>query len=216
MLRDRLRIGPLLALGAVLVIGACGDPDDEALGHRPGLTGGWSTAGCELAREPENVVVGDLTLPATPAELDAAIARIDHGGRGDFADSYAGLEVDQQRVRAVVYRVPSEDFDDFIRRSAENACIVVRDAPYSNTGLAVWHDRVLADLPFWTNRGIRIVTIGARHDGAGVEIGTRDIDRARLELPARYGSRAPLVFVQQAQVYPLSTPSAPTAIPPGT
>jgi hypothetical protein len=215
MLRDRLRIGPLLALGAVLVIGACGDPDDEALVHRPGVTGGWSTAGCELARKPESVAVGDLVLPATPADLDAAITRIDHGGRGDFADSYAGIEVDQRRVRAIVYRVPSEAFDDFIRQTAENACIVVRDAPYSTTGLAVWHDRVLADLPFWTNRGIRIVTIGARHDGSGVEIGTRDLDRARLELPARYGSRAPLAFVEQAPVYPLPTPTLPAATPPG-
>ena len=216
MHRDRLWIGPLLALGAVLVIGACGDPDDEGLGHRPGLSGSWSTAGCELAREPENVAVGDLTLPATPAELETAIGRIDQGGRGDFADSYAGLEVDQQRVRAIVYRVPSAAFDDFIRRTAENTCIVVRDAPHSSTALAVWHDRVLADLPFWTDRGIRIVTIGARHDGAGVEIGTRDVERARLELPARYGSRAPLVFVRQAPVNPLTAPAVPTAAPPGS
>jgi len=205
MLRDRLRLGPLLALGVVLVIGSCGYPHDEAPGNRPGLTGGWRTAGCGLARDPANVAVGDLTLPATPAELDAAIGRIDHGGRGDFAGSYAGLEVDQKQVRAIVYRVPSEAFDDFIRRTAENTCIVVRDAPHSMTDLAVWHDRVLADLPFWTDRGIRIVTIGARHDGSGVEIGTRDLDRAKLELPARYGSRAPLVFVNQAPVRPLTT-----------
>jgi len=209
MLRDRLRIGPLLALGAVLVIGSCGDPDDEALGHRPGLTGGWSTAGCELARQPASVALGDLTLPATPADLDAAIARIEQGGRGDFAGSYAGLEVDQQQVRAIVYRVPSESFDDFIRHTAENTCVVVRDAPHSMTDLAIWHDRVLADLPFWTDRGIRIVTIGARHDGSGVEIGTRDLDRAKLELPARYGSRAPLVFVYQAPVNPLTATAPP-------
>ena len=208
MLRDRLRLGPLLALGAVLVIGACGDPNDESLGQRPGLTGGWRTAGCELARDPASVA-------ATPAQLDAAMARIDQGGRGDFADSYAGLEVDQQQVRAIVYRVPSEDFDDFIRRTAENTCIVVRDARYSSTDLAVWHDRVLADLPFWTDRGIRIVTIGARHDGSGVEIGTRDLERARLELPARYGSRVPLVFVQKPQVNLLPTAPVPAAAPPG-
>lgn len=214
MLRDRLRIGPLLALGTVLVIGACGDANDEALGNPPAMTGGWSTAGCELARDPDSVAAGNLALPATPAQLDAAMARIDQGGRGDFADSYAGLEVDQQRVRAIVYRVPSATFDDFIRRTAENTCIVVRDAPHSSTDLAVWHDRVLADLPFWTDRGIRIVTIGARHDGSGVEIGTRDLDRARLELPARYGSRAPFIFVKQAPVNPLPSPPVPTAGPP--
>jgi hypothetical protein len=202
MLRARFRIVPCLALGAILMIGGCGDPEEQAL--TPGLTGGWSTAGCELAREPTSVTVGGISMPATPAALDAAIARIDRGGRGDFKDSYAGLEVDQEHVRAVVYRVPSAHFDDFIRQAAESACIVVRDAAHSSADLATWHDRVLADLSFWTARGIRIVTIGARHDGTGVEVGTQDIERARLELPARYGSRAPLIFVEQGPVRPLS------------
>jgi hypothetical protein len=197
-----LRLVPCLALGAILMIGGCGDPEDEA--STPNPNSGWSTAGCELARQPESLTVGGLTMPTTPAALEAAIGRIDHGGRNDFRDSYAGLEVDQNLVRAVVYRVPSARFDDFIRQAAENTCIVVRDAPHSTADLGVWHDRVLADLSFWTARGIRIVTIGARHDGSGVEIGTQDVDRARLELPARYGSRAPLVFVDQGPVRPLS------------
>jgi hypothetical protein len=197
-----LRLLPCLALGAILMIGGCGDPEDEAL--TPSLTGAWSTAGCEIARQPESLAVGGLTMPTTPAALDAAIGRIDHGGRNDFRNSYAGLEVDQKRVRAVVYRVPSAPFDDFIRQAADNTCIVVRDAPHSAADLGVWHDKVLSDLSFWTACGIRIVTIGARHDGSGVEIGTQDLDRARLELPARYGSRAPLVFVDQGPVQPLT------------
>lgn len=203
MLRDQYRIVPGLALAAALMISGCGDPGDDVLAHGP--AGGWSTAGCELARQPESITVGAVTMPATPGALRAAMTRIDEGGRGDFQESYAGLEVDQQLVRAVVYRVPSPRFDEFIRQAAENACIVVRDAPHSVAELAGWHDRVLADLAFWTARGIRIATIGARHDGTGVEIGTQDLDRARLELPARYGSRAPLVFVEQGPVAPLAT-----------
>jgi hypothetical protein len=196
-----LRLLSCLTLGAILVIGGCGDPDEDTL--TPGLTGGWSTAGCELARQPESMTVGDLTMPTTPAALDAAIGRIDHGGRQDHSDSYAGIEVDQEFVRAIVYRVPSARFDDFIRQAAENTCIIVRDAPHSAAALGVWHDRVVADLSFWTARGIRIVTIGARHDGTAVEVGTQDPDRARLELPARYGSRAPLLIVDGAPVHPL-------------
>jgi hypothetical protein len=197
-----LRLVPCLALGAILMIGGCGDSHDEAL--TPAPTGGWSTAGCELARQPESITVGGLAMPTTPAELEAAMGRIDRGGREDFKESYAGLEVDQQLVRAVVYRVPSAGFDDFIRRAAENTCIVVRDAPHSAADLSVWHDRILEDVSFWTARGIRIVTIGARHDGSGVEVGTQDPDRARLELPARYGSRAPLLIVDHGPVHPLS------------
>jgi hypothetical protein len=207
MLRDRFRIVLGLLLGTILMIGGCGDPDDDTMA--PGPSGGWHTAGCELARQAESITVGTVSMPSTPAALEAAIARIDEGGRGDFKDSYAGLEVDQQRVRAVVYRVPSAGFDDFIRQAAGNACIWVRDAAHSVADLGVWHDRVLADLGFWTARGIRIATIGARHDGAGVEIGTQDLDRARLELPARYGSRAPLVFIEEGPVVPLSAPAVP-------
>ncbi|MEV6843373.1 hypothetical protein [Actinoplanes sp. NPDC051411] len=195
-----LRLVSGLTLGAILMIGGCGDPDDEAL--TPAPAGGWSTAGCELARQPESIMVGGLTMPTTPAALDAAITRIDQGGRHDFRESYAGIEVDQERVRALVYRVPSAPFDDFIRQAAQNTCIVVRDAPHSAADLGTWHDRIVADLSFWTARGIRIVTIGARHDGSGVEVGTQDPDRARLELPARYGSRAPLVIVDAAPVQP--------------
>jgi len=152
---------------------------------------------------PETVTVGDTVLPATPPALESVMAEIDRAGRGAHADSFAGLEVDQKQVRAIVYRVPSAAFDEFIRGSAGNTCVVVRDAPHSTKDLAVWHDKVLADLPFWTNRGIRIVSIGARHDGTGVEIATQDLHRADLELPARYGARAPLLFVESAPARPL-------------
>jgi hypothetical protein len=106
-------------------------------------------------------------------------------------------------VRAIVYRVPSAAFDDFIRQAAGNVCIVVRDAVHSARDLAVWHDRVLADLPYWSHHGVRIVTVGAKHDGSGVEIGTTDVPHTRSELLARYGGEAPLIFVEQAPVRPL-------------
>jgi hypothetical protein len=196
-----------LAIGTLLMT-ACGDAD-ETVDEQAGLTGGWRTAGCEFSVAPQTVTIGGVTMPATPPELDAVIARIDRAGRGDFAGSYAGVEVDEQQVRAVVYRVPSAAFDDFIRRQADNACVIVRDAAHSTSELAVWHDRVLADIPFWTSRGIRIVTIGARHDGVGVEVGTRDLDRARMELPARYGGRAPLILLAEGPVSPLATTAPP-------
>jgi len=216
MFHDRFRIGPLLVVGAVLMIGGCGDGEDWPALDEPGVTGGWSTAGCELVRLPEHVTVAGVTMPATPAKLDAVMARIDQAGRGDFADSYAGQQVDQGRVRAIVYRVPSAAFDDFIRRAAEDTCIVVRDAAHSAVDLAYWHDRVLADLAYWTEQGIRIATIGARHDGTGVEVGSRDVARAKRELPARYGSRAPLVFVEEGPIVPLASPPRRPAGPPGS
>jgi hypothetical protein len=211
MRHDRIRAG-LLLLAAMLVTSACGEPPQVP---PVGLTGGWETAGCSFTRPPVTMTVGGRTLPATPPSLDAAMARIERGGRDDYPDSYAGLEVDQQRVRAVVYRVPSADFDNFIRLSAEDTCVVVRDSLHGLRELNQWHDRVVADLDMWAARGIRIVTVGARHDGFGVEVGTRDVERARAELPARYGEQAPLIFIEQGPVTPLAQPGPPKAVQPG-
>jgi hypothetical protein len=154
-------------------------------------------------------------MPVTPPALAAAMARIDRGGRTEHTDSYAGLEVDQQRVRAIVYRVPSAEFDDFVRNSAEDTCVVVRDAAHALAELTAWHDRIVADLRMWGDRGVRISTVGARHDGIGVEVGTPDVTRTRIELFTAYGRRAPLVFVEEGPVTPLTSPTVPTVPQPG-
>jgi hypothetical protein len=202
-----------LLLGVALMTGACGS-EHGAEASEPGLTGGWSTAGCEFSRMPQTVTMGDSTMPVTPPELDAAMARIDQGGRTDHADSYAGIEVDQEQVRAIVYRVPSATFDDFIRRTAENTCITVRDAAHALTELATWQDRLVADLPTWTARGVQIFTVGTRHDGAGVEVGVKDVTQAKDQLLARYGRHAPFIFVEQDPVRPMPAPAATPHIAP--
>jgi hypothetical protein len=199
----RLRAG-LLLLAAVLVTSACAEPPQVP---PVGLTGGWSTAGCEFTRPPVTTTVGERTMPSTPPALDAAMGRIERGGRADYPASYSGIEVDQELVRAVVYRVPSAEFDDFIRLTAEDTCIVVRDSLHGLRELTRWHDRVATDLGMWTAQGVRIVTISTRHDGFGVEVGTQDVERARTILPAHYGESAPLIFIEQGPVTPLAQPT---------
>ena len=210
MRRYRCLLGRL-AFGAVLMTGSCGEPEPAV----PGIIGGWTTAGCEFSRAPETLTVGGRTMPTTPRGLEEAIGRIDEGGRSVHPASYAGIEVDQQRVRAVVYRVPSAPFDDFIRAAARDTCVFVRDAEHGLAELTTWHDRVRADLAAWQARGVFIATIAARHDGAGVEIGTPDIDRARAELPRHYGRGAPLILVEQGPVVPLGDTGVPVAPQPG-
>ncbi|MFI7597031.1 hypothetical protein [Actinoplanes sp. NPDC049681] len=210
MRRFRCVLGGLL-LGAVFMTGACDEPEAA----EAGLVGGWTTAGCEFSRAPETTTVAGHTVPVTPDALAAAMARIDAGGRAHHADSYAGLEVDQQRVRAIVYRVPSAAFDDFIRQTANNTCIFVRDAEHSLRELARWQDHITADLEAWHSRGVRISTIAARHDGVGVEIGTQDLERAREQMPRHYGRTAPLIFIEEGPVTPLPSAGIPTAPQPG-
>ncbi|MEV6350016.1 hypothetical protein [Actinoplanes sp. NPDC051851] len=200
----RERLGRLLLAGVVLMAG-CGEADGAEQAETSGPAGEWRTAGCEFSRVPQHATMGGTRMLVTPAPLGAAIGRIDQGGRQRFPESYAGVEVDQLHVRAIVYRVPSEAFDAFLRETARDVCLVVRDAAHGVEELATWHDRIVADLPHWAGAGVRIVTVGSRHDGAGVEIGTRDIDRARRELSGRYGPEAPLVFVEEGPVTPLTS-----------
>jgi hypothetical protein len=162
----------------------------------------WSTDGCARPRTPRTATLGGVAMAVTPPELAAAMDRIDRAGRRDHPDSYAGLEVDQRLVRAVVWRVPSAAFDDVVRRAAADACVEVRDAPHGLAELTAWHDRIVADLPAWAEQGVRVSTVGARHDGAGVEVGAPDVEHARRALTARYGGAAPLVFVRQEPVTP--------------
>lgn len=176
----------LLLTGMVLMTG-CAEPAPGA-----GPPGEWSTAGCAVRR------------PASAAAdaLAAAMTRIEEGGRAHHRESWAGLEVDEPAVRAIVYRVPSAAFDDFVRQAAQDACVVVRDAAYSLAELTALHQRIVADLPHWQALGIRIATVGARNDGAGVEVGTQDPVAARAALPERYAG-APVIVVQQGPVLPL-------------
>lgn len=199
-----------LLLAAALMTSAC----DPAGRPEPiGLTGGWTTAGCAFSREPHTVTVAGHTTLVTPPDLAAAMARIEQGGRQEYADSYAGLEVDQRRVHAVVYRVPSAAFDDFVRAAAENTCILVRDAAHGLAELSAWQERLVADLDAWGAQGVAITTVGARHDGAGVEVGTPDVVGTRAALLRRYGRAAPLIFVEQGPVTPLSVPPRPSGPP---
>ncbi|GAA1599399.1 hypothetical protein GCM10009828_026820 [Actinoplanes couchii] len=200
----RERVVRLLLAGAlVMTAAACGEGDGfRADGAGP--TGDWRTVGCEFSRPAQYTTSGRHRMLVTPPGLAAVMERIDRGGRERFADSFAGLEVDQEKVRAVIYRVPSGDFDDFVRASAGDECVVVRDAAHPLSELTTWHERVVADLAFWSAQGLHITTVGGRHDGSGVEVGTRDLEPTRRALLGRYGEHAPLIFVAEGPFRPLA------------
>lgn len=144
-------------------------------------------------------------------DLNAAAARIEHLGRTDFPHSYAGLAVDEARHVVTIYRVPLAGFDAAARAAASPMVVEMRDAPFSATTLGALHDRIVADLDHWRRRGLTIHTVGARHDGTGVEVGASDVAAARSELAERYGAQAPIVVVPQGPVVPLTMPGPATS-----
>lgn len=148
-------------------------------------------------------LIGTAAVPGTPNHLDPVLGRIEQEGRARFAESYAGLEVMPDQLSAVVYRVPSAQFDAFLREVAGEAAVVIRDAPYSVAELTALMERITADLDYWRERGIRINAFGARHDGSGVQVGTQEVARAEVELPKRYGARPPVLIVEEGPILPL-------------
>jgi hypothetical protein len=81
--------------------------------------------------------------------------------------------------------------------------------------LTALQERITADLRLWAERGVRINTVGARHDGSGVEVGTEDVAAARRDLPGRYGADAPIIVVEQGPVVPLTAADSPGPRPAG-
>ncbi|HYN96350.1 MAG TPA: hypothetical protein VES42_21110 [Pilimelia sp.] len=165
----------------------------------------WHTAGCDARRASREASVGATPMPGTPPELEAAMTRIEEAGRTRFADSYAGLEVDQRQVRTIVYRVPSAGFDAFLRETPPGVCVVVRPAAHPAGVLRALQERISVDMDHWAARGIEIRLVSARHDGAGVEVGVADVAQARTAFTARYGADAPILVVKQGRIVPLGT-----------
>jgi hypothetical protein len=163
----------------------------------------WRTGGCGVRRAPEQVqsVTGGLLV--TPADLAAVLARVESAGRADFPDSFAGLEVDQAEVLGIVYRVPSADFDAFLRAEGAAVCLVVRDARHDLRTLLTVQERIVADLGHWRDAGIEIGVVSCRHDGSGVEVSTRQVAEAEDQLPRRYGPEVPVFVRDEAPPRPL-------------
>ena len=136
-------------------------------------------------------------------EMSTALNRLHQAGESTFQDVFAGVEVVPEKGYAIVYRVPSPEFDAFIREAAGAQCVLVRDAAFANARLRVLQDRISGDSEFWRKRGITINTTGTNHDGSGVVVGTLDVAKAKVELPKHYGTEIPIIVTKEAPAVPL-------------
>ncbi|MGH3751400.1 MAG: hypothetical protein ACRDRP_01680 [Pseudonocardiaceae bacterium] len=111
-----------------------------------------------------------------------------------FPAHYAGLELLAGQV--VVYRKASTDFDQALQGLRLPVEVVVRDAPYSAAELQALVERIQGDFAYWQGLGVPISTVGARHDGTAVAVGTEHPDQASRLLAQRYGAVPPVVVAR--------------------
>ncbi|MGD9527179.1 hypothetical protein [Pseudonocardia sp.] len=128
--------------------------------------------------------------PAAPAGAAAdAAGEVDRWARERFPQLYAGVATEDARV--LVYRKPSAEFDAALRELRLPAPTVPLDAPYSAPELEALASRVVADIPYWREQGIDVMSVGARYDGTAVDVGTPQPERLAPLLPGRYGTTPP-------------------------
>lgn len=196
------RVTAALLLAAALA-GCAGQADGA--GAPPPTLDGPGTPGCDQARPtPSAIETAGATMYPTSIDLDQALGLIQQDAEsGRFADRYAGAEVVPEKGHAIVYRVPSAEFDAHVASIAGAECIYLRDARFSHQELQKLADRVSGDLKHWRGRGITINTVGTKHDGSGITVGTEQVEQASRELPKRYGVTVPIEIEQAGPVRPL-------------
>ncbi|WP_155370543.1 hypothetical protein [Catellatospora vulcania] len=189
------------ALLLAATLSACAG-QQVGVGSPPTLDGP-GTPGCGLPRPtPSAIETAGATMWPTSVTLDEALGRIMQAGEGRFGKQFAGTEVVPEKGYAIVYRVPSAEFDEFVTQQAGDECIYLRDAAFDQATLRALADRVIDDAAHWRKQGITINMTGAAHDGSGITVGVAkaDLERARAELPERYGTQIPIIIEEQAGI----------------
>lgn len=180
---------------AIAALGGCAGTAPGAGPQAPAPQGPRGPEDCALPT-PTPIVTAGATMWPNPPGYDDALNEIQAAGHDRFRDVFAGVEVVPEKGYAVVYRVPSADYDELIRRTAGALCIVIRDARFSEATLTGLTERITADRDYWRSRGIEINTTGRAHDGSGVIVGTLQVEQARAELPKHYRTDIPITVEQ--------------------
>ncbi|GHJ48724.1 hypothetical protein Cs7R123_60660 [Catellatospora sp. TT07R-123] len=200
--RARLRVAlPALALLGILA-GCAGQEKDAQEAAAPPRFPSAQTPGCDSPRPaPSPIETAGSTMYSTPTELDAALGvvqRESEGGR--FADVFGGVEVVPEKGEAIIYRVPSADFDAYVASVAGQECIHFRDALYSLASLVKLSNRISDDVKYWHGKGVEINMTGPLPDASGVQVGVSKVDGVREKLVARYGAAIPITVVKEDAV----------------
>jgi hypothetical protein len=132
------------------------------------------------------------------ARLSAAVKTVDPKLRSFYSHSFAGLDVEDDRL--VIYRKPDAALDDFVREQVDDVDVEFRDAKYALDELQPLADRVSRDRHYWITQEFPVTLAVPRTDGTGVNVfvATEDLDAARAEFRQRYGDE-PIVVDRPAR-----------------
>ncbi|BCJ76817.1 hypothetical protein CS0771_63610 [Catellatospora sp. IY07-71] len=170
----------------------------------PSGTGGHATAGCSSpAPAPSPIETAGATMYGSIGALDQALAEIRRAAEDRFADVFAGVWVVSEEGHAIVYRVPSAEFDAYAESVSGGQCLYLRDADHSHAALLALVRRISDDTAYWRERGITVHETSPRYDGSGVTVGVEQVEQARIELPKRYGTRIPIEVAESLGFVPL-------------
>lgn len=193
----------MLAAGAVataLALTGCGEG-----GEAPESAAEMRTDGCANVSAPAPLVTAGATMYPTTEGLNSVLTQLQQRGEDEFADSFAGLQVVPEQGYAIVYRVPSATFDQMVKTISTGQCVHIRDAPYTAKALRGLAEKIGGDFEYWRAQGIQVNSVGPLHDGSAVEVGVEKsaLDRAKVELPKRYGLTPPMKIVEGAAAVPM-------------
>lgn len=148
---------------------------------------------------------GETALSAAAATMTATL-------RASFPDSYAGLTVDVDHGRLIVYRRPDPALDEAVTRMNVSVPVTLANAQFSLKTMESIARQVMSDAGYWANRGITINGAGPLPDGSGVEVMTAGgAPQEQSVLAQRYGAGMIKIRQETEAVPPIgTTPWRPT------
>ncbi|MFI6824199.1 hypothetical protein ACIBJE_25150 [Micromonospora sp. NPDC050187] len=158
------------------------------------------TAGAQPAAAQSEPVIIDWP---TQEKLLGWAAAVEHEGRHNHPEAYAGVAIDPTVGTVIVHRIPSVAFDDAVRRVLPpSAAVRYVDAEYSEGHLAAWTAEVVADTDYWRERGVELNLVGSK-PGQCVLVGVEDPARDAASIGARYPGW-PLCVEHDGRAVPLA------------